>query len=122
MLHWSDIMGNPITPLTPTQTEMQEAKAAHEGYLHRVLVGLDQFLNVVGDGKADMTISTRAGLAAQHGSVIGKTLSDFLNLFQKDHGAKAAAGDAERDTQELQAEQGIISEPPCPDSPSTPIS
>lgn len=103
---------DPIQPLTPEQTAAQEAKAIHESYIHRVLVGMDQFLNVVGDGKSDMTISTRAGLAAQHGSVVGKALSEFLNVFQKDHGAKAAAGDAERDKLELQAEQGIIADKP----------
>lgn len=89
-------MSSPITPLDPEQTAQQEAQAAHEAYLHRLIVALDIFLNVASDGKEDMTISTRAALAAKHGSPIGIALSKFLNVFQHDHGAKAASGDEER--------------------------
>ena len=35
-------MSNPISPLAPEQQAKQEARALKEGYVHRVLVGLDQ--------------------------------------------------------------------------------
>lgn len=89
-------MSDPITPLTPKQTTVQEAQAAHEGYIHRVLVAGDQFLAVLGGGPPDVTISTDAALAAVHGKAIGKIVSKLLDAFQRDHGAKAAAGDTER--------------------------
>ena len=89
-------MSDPITPLTPAQTQVQEAKAAKEGYAHRDLVALDQFLNVMADGSPDETISSRAARADEKGKLWGRVLSRFLNLFQSDHGAKAQAGDVER--------------------------
>ena len=87
---------NPITPLDPAQTETQEQQTAREEYVRRVLVAGDIFADVLAGGPQDMTISTRAGLAALHGNFFGKLLSAFLNDFQKDHGADAAAGDMER--------------------------
>ena len=89
-------MSDPITPLTPQQTEQAEARAAKEGYLHRALVGLDQFANVLTGGKPDETISSRSARAAEQGKTWGKAVSRFLNFFQSDHGPKAQAGDAER--------------------------
>jgi hypothetical protein len=103
-------MSSPITPLTPQQTAAQESQALHEKYLNRVLVGLDQFLNVVTDGDPDETISTRAAVAAVKGKQWGIELSRVLNLFQHDHGAKADAGDAARGEQVLTVTEssGII--------------
>ncbi len=89
-------MNNPITPLDPGQLAEQEAQAAHEAYLHRCVVALDQFMNVMTDGDPDETISSRAARAAEKGKPWGVAMSRFLNLFQKDHGAKAQAGDLER--------------------------
>ena len=89
-------MSDVITPLTPEQVTVQEAQAAHESYVHRILVGLDIFANVVADGLPDMTISSRAAIAAQKGKTWGIGLSKLLNIFQSDHGMKAEAGDAER--------------------------
>jgi hypothetical protein len=89
-------MSNPITPLTAAQAQKQASQAAQEGYLHRDLVALDQGVNVALDGKPDETISSRAARAALAGSAWGRHVSAFLNLFQKDHGAKAQAGDVER--------------------------
>lgn len=89
-------MTNPITPLDPTQTQHEEEQAAKEGYVHRALVGLDQFVNVLTGGEPDETISSRAARASVKGKIWGKAMSGFLNLFQKDHGAKAQAGDTER--------------------------
>lgn len=74
----------------------QEAQAAAEGYLHRVVVAFDIFLNVVFRGREDETISARAYRAALEGKLWGRILNDFLNLLQSDHGAKAASGDLER--------------------------
>lgn len=106
-------MTDPITPLTPEETAAAEQRALHEGFLHRLLGAADVFLNVASGGKPDMTISTRAALAAQHGSEVGRVLSEFLNEFQPDHGAKAAAGDQARaDAEEAAEATGIISPPP----------
>jgi hypothetical protein len=74
----------------------QEAQAAKEGWFHRSLVGLDQFVNVVTGGKPDETISARAYRASLRGNFFGKVLNAGLNLIQRNHGADAAAGDLER--------------------------
>jgi hypothetical protein len=87
---------NPITPLTPEQTATQELQALHEDYLRRLIVQVDDLLNVASGGQPDMTISSRAALAAKHGSKVGIELSKLLNDFQADHGAKADAGDLAR--------------------------
>jgi hypothetical protein len=86
-------MNGPITPLTPAQIAAQEQQAAHEKYLMRALVGFDQFVNVLTDGDPDETISARASRAAQKGKGWGVELSRMLDVFQRDHGAKAQAGD-----------------------------
>lgn len=101
---------NPLTPLDPAQTTVQEDQTAHERYVHRVLVGLDQFLNVLTDGDPDETISSRAARAAEKKKPWGVALSKFLNLFQHDHGAKAQAGDFERAeaVAKLETESGEI--------------
>ena len=91
-------MENPITHLTPEQTAKEESQAAKERYLHRTLVGLDQFVNVLAGGHPDETISARAARAAEQNKMWGKGMSSFLNLFQKDHGPDAQAGDLERAT------------------------
>ena len=97
-------MSSPITPLTPQETTAAEANAGHESWIRRVLAQGDIFLNVLRGGPNDVTISTSAALAAEHGSHIGGIVSELLDKFQKDHGAKAAAGDMERAEQ---AEQQI---------------
>lgn len=93
-------MSNPITPLTPAQTQTQEAKAASEGYIKRVLVSdVDIPLNVLTDGLPDETISSRwarwSKMAGIRGA-IGRAGSRMLDWFQTDHGARAIAGDAAR--------------------------
>jgi hypothetical protein len=89
-------MSTGITPLTPAQTQAQELKASQEAYPKRFLIALDMFMNVLTDGDPDETISSRSARAAQQGKAWGKDMSKFLDLFQKDHGAKAQAGDAIR--------------------------
>ena len=89
-------MSDPITPLTPEQLAAQEAQAAKEGYVHRDLVALDQLANVLSGGFPDETISSRSARADLKGRWWGRAMSWFLDRFQKNHGAKAMAGDLER--------------------------
>jgi hypothetical protein len=89
-------MSDPVTPLTPAETAAVKAQVVKEGYVHRTLVGFDQFVNVAADGLPDETISARSARAAERGSFWGKAMSRFLNLFQKNHGPQAVAGDLER--------------------------
>lgn len=96
---------SPVTPLTPQQEAQQERQAGREGYVHRALVGLDQFVNVLCGGLPDETISSRASRAAEQGKLWGVAMSRFLNLFQKDHGPKAQAGDTERAEKVLKTEE-----------------
>lgn len=86
--------------LTPAQITTQEAQASREGYIHRVLVGFDQFWNVVAGGKPDETISARTRRVvddptAKH-KLLAKVLNHLLDDIQPNHGAKAEAGDLER--------------------------
>lgn len=87
---------NPITPLTKAQTLAQEASAATEGYVHRVAVAVDIATNVVAGGQEDETISSRASRDALEHKPVGVVVSEVLDLFQADHGAKAQAADVER--------------------------
>ena len=93
-------MTDPITPLTPAQLATAEQQTAKEGYLHKTAIGLDQFVDVLTGGLPDETISSRAARwdtedkGLKH--VAGHEMSRFLDLFQKDHGAQAEAGDLER--------------------------
>jgi len=98
-------MSDPLTPLPPSQVSQQETQALHESFLHRALVGLDQFMNVLTDGDPDETISSRAARAAEAGKPWGVGLSKFLNVFQKDHGVKAQAGDVARAEQVQKLEE-----------------
>jgi hypothetical protein len=89
-------MSDGIAPLTPEQTAQQEAQAAKEGYIHKDLVGLDQFANVLSGGNPDETISSRLARSAEEGHEVGKIGSEVLDKFQTNHGPKAQAGDIER--------------------------
>lgn len=88
---------------------VQEAQAAKEGYVHRVLVGFDQFVNVILRGRPDETISARSYRAALEGKLWGRILNACLNVIQSDHGAKAAAGDLERAKAILATEDDTLS-------------
>lgn len=89
-------MSNPITPLTPEQQAAQAAKAQKERYPERVLVALDKAIATIGGATPDVTISEVAGVDAVKDKGLkgfyGRWMSRFLNLFQRDHGAKATAG------------------------------
>lgn len=87
---------NPITPISVAETAEQQAEVKKENLAVKDLVAVDECLSELTGGPADETISSRAARAALQGKLWGKALSGFLNLFQKDHGAKAIAGDVER--------------------------
>lgn len=92
------------TPLTPAQTANQENRAGHESYPHKVLVALDQDLNVDFGGLPDETISSRVRRVSDAHPEWGKNpavwLAKLINAgcdcVQGNHGAKAQAGDVER--------------------------
>jgi hypothetical protein len=87
---------NPITPLTPAQVADQEQIAANENFIVRDLVAIDDAANVLTGGKPDETISSRLARDAMEHHEDGIVGSKILDLFQKDHGADAQAGDMER--------------------------
>lgn len=89
-------MADPITPLTPEQEQHQKNQADHESYPHRVIEELDVLGNVIAGGKQDETISSRASRDAVEGKEPGKVLSEVLDVFQHNHGARAQAADLER--------------------------
>ena len=97
-------MSNGITPLTPAQVAAQEAQATHEGYIKRDLIALDMGVNVLSGGLPDETISSRWARGAEQHHKLDELGSKFLDVFQKDHGAKAQAGDTERAELVVEAE------------------
>lgn len=82
--------------LSSRQIEQQENETAKEGYVHRVLVALDQFGNVVLNGDPDETISSRSARAAARGNWLGRFMCWWLDKIQPQHGEKAECGDLER--------------------------
>jgi hypothetical protein len=80
------------SPLTPEQIAKAELSATHHSYFARVLVGLDEFMNVTADGKLDETISARAQRLSDQGNEFAKLLTHGLDLLQPQHGRKAEAG------------------------------
>lgn len=102
-------MSDPIQPLSPEEEQQQESEVRKESYPLRTLVAFDQMVNVATGGHPDETISARAGRSAVAGRVWGKVMSRFLNLFQKDHGAKAEAGDLARAKQAEYLEENVDS-------------
>lgn len=103
-------MDSGITPLTPAQEEKSKASAAREGYFQRILVGADVEANIITGGHPDETISSRAARDAAKGHLFGKLLSKVLDIFQRNHGAKAVAGDLERAeiAERLEETSGIL--------------
>lgn len=66
------------------------------GWVHRSLVALDQFANVLTGGKNDETISARSQRAANCGNRFGKFMVWWLDKLQPGHGKLAEAGDLRR--------------------------
>jgi len=89
-------MGDGITPLNPAQVATEESQAAHENFIQRDLVALDVTANVLTGGEPDETISSRLAVDAEHHEIVGEIGSKILDVFQRDHGADAQAGDVER--------------------------
>lgn len=93
-----------VSPTEGVDVTAQEKQAAHESYFHRDAVALDQDINVDTGGQLDETISSRVRRVSNAhpkwgwnpGVWLAKTLNAGLNLLQKNHGAKAQAGDLER--------------------------
>ncbi len=79
-------------------------------YLHNVLVGADQEGNIILGGKPDETISSRSQRAADRGNPVGKAMTGFLHLFQKDHGHKAEQGDLRRAEDVEETEEKALGE------------
>ena len=94
--------------LTPAQIAAAEEQAGHEAYLHRLLVGLDQFMNVAADGDPDETISARSQRLASKGNRFGTFMIWWLDKIQKNHGQQAEAGDLERATAITELEQEAL--------------
>lgn len=82
--------------LSPQQIEQQEHQTVKERYVHRVLVALDQFGNVILGGDPDETISSRSARATERGNWLGKFMCWWLDKIQPQHGEKAECGDLER--------------------------
>jgi hypothetical protein len=108
-------MSDPITPLTPAQEQASEQSAAHEKYPIRVLIEIDKLGNVLFlNGSSDETISAHLSRMAVADSGfkrdVGVFGSSVLDIFQKDHGAKAQAGDLERAKEaiDLEKSDGIL--------------
>lgn len=85
-----------VTALTGAQTKAEQAQARGEGYFLRVLIAADMAANVALGGHEDETISSDTALMAKKHEFVGVVVSRMLDLFQHNHGAKAAAGDLER--------------------------
>lgn len=110
---------NPTSWLDPPLTQQQIAtamvQAHHEGYVHRVLVGFDQFAGAVIGLQNDQTISSATEIAAHKGNPVAIVLNDGLDLLERSHGQKAQAGDLERtvelrqtDALALTRETGVV--------------
>lgn len=82
--------------LTPAQVAYQEARAEREGYIQPLLVAFDQFANVLFVGSPDETISSRAERDAVKHKLLAAVLSTALDIFQRNRGQKAQAGDLQR--------------------------
>jgi hypothetical protein len=108
-------------PLTPTEIQEYEAKAAQHGWPMEVLVSLDQTFNVLlFHGMLDETMSSHFQRMADGGNDFGKAASWVLGKIQNRHGQKAQAGDLERGKQVQAVEdQSLgVSETVKPPSPS----
>lgn len=92
-----------------TDVAIAESRAAKEGYLHRVLVALDIFLNVVVlAGRQGETISAHSFIASLEGKLWGKLMTKWLDGIQVSHGQKAASGDLERSMAEASRLRKIL--------------
>lgn len=88
---------DPVIPLTTEETEQAAQKALHHNYFMRVLHQIDELGAALADQPIDTTISSDEGIAAlkDHGFVgeQAKIVAEILNWVQRNHCAKATAGD-----------------------------
>lgn len=94
---------------SPADIPTQEAKAAAESWLRRIPVALDIWINVTFlNGEQDETISTHAWRASLEGKTWGRWMTAWLNLWQPNHGYKAACGDLERAENRVKALAALL--------------
>jgi len=85
--------------------------ARREGYLHRVLVALDQAANVVLGGLPDETISSRC--ARHRRRWWGRVMCGWLDLVQPGHDVLAREADLGRAESAERAEEYSLEKPQC---------
>ena len=61
-------------------------------YFWNILISIDQLVNTIFGGDPDETISSRTG-KLRHKRKWARWLTDFLNLFEKDHTKKSIEKD-----------------------------
>jgi len=86
-------------PLNQEQIAQAELQAAKEGYIHRALVGFDQFIGSLIGLPNDQTISSATEIAAHRNawySFLAKGLNAGLDVLQASHGQKAQIDDVVR--------------------------
>jgi hypothetical protein len=101
-----------VTPLTPVQLAAAEQHAVKEGYLFRLVKGLDEFGNVATDGNLGQSLSSRIGLDAAKGIPGAVLLAKMLDRIEKNHSVLAEAAD------EAQALKVVDTETASPDLPA----
>jgi len=88
---------DPVKPLDPAETAEAAQKATHHSYIVRVIHQLDELGAALAGQPIDTTISSDEGIAAlkDHGFVgdQAKIVAEVLNWIQRNHCAKATAGD-----------------------------
>ena len=72
------------------------ARSAADKWYHRILVSFDVLVNVTFRGQASETISGRSWRASLEHKLWGRAMNFYLNLYQSQHGPKAAVGDLQR--------------------------
>ena len=61
-------------------------------YFWNLLIAIDQLVNTIFGGDPDETISSRTG-KLRHKRMWARCLTDFLNIFEKNHTAKSIEED-----------------------------
>lgn len=98
-------------PLTAQQIAAAELRAAKEGYIHRLLVGIDQLAAAALGIPNDQTISSETEIAAHKRAWyagIARLLNDGLDALQKSHGQKAQVGDIVRAERVISTDESAL--------------
>lgn len=110
-----------VQPLTPKEAQKSEQGSLDHTYPVRVAVSLDKLLATAFfmTSDTDKTMSTvfaEWATKKPKGSfdqMLGQHMCEFLNLFSKDHGAKAELGDlvrAEQDVKDIKTDPTVHQE------------